>query len=173
MVVTKIVFMPIRDALIPEYEMELKNTRKMLDRVPFEKADWKPHEKSMTLGRLATHIAEIPYWLTNAITESELDFAKGFPKNKPTTKEELMKLFDDCSSKAMEELRKVPDETFLSNWTMRNGDHVYFTMSKVIVARNFAMNHLYHHRGQLSVYLRLLDVPVPGMYGPSADDGRP
>ena len=145
----------------------------MLERVPFEKKDWKPHEKSMSLGRLATHIAEIPYWLTNAITENELDLANGLPKNNPGTKEDLMKLFDECSSKAMEELRKVADETFLSNWTMRKGDKVYITMPKVIVARNFAMNHLYHHRGQLSVYLRLLDVPVPGMYGPSADDGRP
>jgi uncharacterized damage-inducible protein DinB len=162
--------MPIRDALIPEYEMELKNTRKILDRVPFEKADWKPHEKSMSLGRLATHIAEIPFWMSNAITENELDFATGLPKNKPANKEELMKLFDECSSKAMQDLKSASDETLLGNWTMRNGSHVYFTMPKVIVTRNFAMNHLYHHRGQLTVYLRLLDVPVPGMYGPSADD---
>lgn len=162
--------MPIRDALIPEYEMELKNTRKMLDRVPFEKADWKPHEKSMSLGRLATHIAEIPYFMSNGINESEMDFAKGVFRNKPASKEELMQLFDSYAAKAMEDLKTASDDTLLSNWTMRNGPHVYFTMPKVIVARNFAMNHLYHHRGQLTVYLRLLDVPVPGMYGPSADD---
>jgi uncharacterized damage-inducible protein DinB len=164
--------MSIRDALIPEYEMELKNTRKILERVPFEKADWRPHEKSMSLGRLATHIAEIPFFMSNGISESEMDFAKDGFRNKPASKEELMKLFDDHSSKAMEALRNASDETLLGNWTMRNGDRVYFTLPKVIAARNLAMNHLYHHRGQLSVYLRLLDVPVPGMYGPSADDGR-
>ena len=142
----------------------------MLERVPFEKADWKPHPKSMSLERLATHVAEIPHWLTDAITTDELDFAKGFVKNKVADKEQLLKLFDDSASRAMEELKKVSDETFLEKWSLRNGDHIYFTMPKIIVARNLAMNHLYHHRAQLSVYLRLLDVPVPGMYGPSADD---
>ncbi|TMI66359.1 MAG: hypothetical protein E6H07_10815 [Bacteroidetes bacterium] len=164
--------MPIRDALIPEYEMELKNTRKMLERVPMEKADWKPHEKSMSLGRLAAHVAETPIWMTKAIIDDEIDFANGFENNNPATKEELIKLFDESAAKAMEELKKVSDESFLCNWVMRRGDRVYATMPKVIVARNFGMNHLYHHRGQLSVYLRLLDVPVPGMYGPSADEGR-
>ncbi len=162
--------MPIRDALIPEYEMELKNTRKMLERVPMEKADWKPHEKSMTLGRLATHVAEIPDWMTNTFITDELDFAKGFTSNKVATTDELLKLFDDCSTRAMKELKNATDEIFLSNWTLRNGDHIYFTMPKAVVARNFAMNHLYHHRAQLSVYLRLLDVAIPGMYGPSADE---
>ena len=163
--------MPIRDSLIPEYEMELKNTRKMLERVPMEKADWKPHEKSMSLGRLAVHVAEIPGWMTVTITTDELDFAKGYTPNKAASNEELLKLFDDNAAKALDELKKASDETFLGNWTMRNGDHLYFTMPKVVVARGFAMNHLYHHRAQLSVYLRLLDVPVPGMYGPSADEG--
>ncbi len=162
--------MPIRDALIPEYEMELKNTRKMLERVPMEKADWKPHEKSMSLGRLAIHVAEIPNWMTVTLTTDELDFAKGYTKTKADTKEELLKVFDDYAAIAMEDLKKATDETFLGNWTMRNGDHIYFTMPKVVVARSFAMNHLYHHRAQLSVYLRLLDIPVPGMYGPTADE---
>ena len=164
--------MPIRDALIPEYEMELKNTRKILDRVPFEKAEWRPHEKSMTLGRLASHIAETPGWMTNAITRDEFDFTKDFDSSTVASKEELMKLFDDTAAKAMDDLKTVSDEAFLSSWTAKRGEKVYFTMPKVIVARNFAMNHLYHHRGQLSVYLRLLDVQVPGMYGPSADEGR-
>lgn len=164
--------MAIRDALIPEYEMELKNTRKMLERVPLENAEWKPHGKSMSLGRLAVHVAEIPNWMTVTLTTDELDFAKGYTINKADTNEELLKLFDDYSAQAMEILKNVTDETMLSNWTMRNGDHIYFTLPKVVVARNFAMNHLYHHRAQLSVYLRLLDVPIPGMYGPSADEGR-
>jgi uncharacterized damage-inducible protein DinB len=162
--------MPIREALITEYQMELKNTRKMLDRVPMEKADWKPHEKSMTLGRLARHVAEIANWMTVTLTTDELDFSKGYIKTLADTKEELLKVFDDYAAKAMEELNKATDETFLSNWTLRNGDHVYLTRPKLKVARDFAMNHLYHHRAQLSVYLRLLDVPVPGMYGPTADE---
>ena len=110
--------------------------------------------------------------ITVTLTTDELDFAKGYTKNKADTRDELLKLFDDYSARAMEVLKNASDETFLSNWTMRNGDHIYFTMPKVVVARNFAMNHLYHHRAQLSVYLRLLDVPVPGMYGPSADEGK-
>lgn len=126
--------MAIRDALIPEYEMELKNTRKMLERVPLENAEWKPHSKSMNLGRLAVHVAEIPNWMTVTLTTCELDFAKGYTKNKADTKEELLKLFDDYSANALETLKQTNDETFLSNWTMRNGDHIYFTLPKVIVA---------------------------------------
>jgi len=164
--------MAIKNALIPEWENEMKSTRKMLERVPFEKADWKPHAKSMSLGRLAIHVAEIPNWLTVTLETNELDFAKGYTQNKPANKEELLKLFDECAAKSTEVLKNATDENFISNWTMRNGDKIYFTMPKTAVARNFAFNHLYHHRGQLSVYLRLLEVPVPGMYGPTADEGN-
>jgi len=162
--------MALKDALLPEWENEIKSTRKMLERVPFEKSEWKPHPKSMTLGRLATHVAEIPNWLTVTIETNELDFAKGYAQNKPTNKEELLKLFDDYADQSIKILKNATDEDFKSNWTMRNGEHIYFTLPKATVARNFAFNHLYHHRGQLSVYLRLLEVPIPGMYGPSADE---
>lgn len=162
--------MAIKDSLIHEWEHEMNSTRKLLQAVPFEKGDWKPHEKSMTLKRLATHVAEIPNWLTVTLDTPELDFGKGYAANNPANKEELIALFDKCAAESAEKLKTATDENFRNNWTLRSGDHVYFTMSKAAVVRSLAMNHLYHHRGQLTVYLRLLDIPVPGLYGPSADE---
>jgi uncharacterized damage-inducible protein DinB len=162
--------MAIKDALIPEWEAEMRSTRRLLEAVPFDKADWKPHEKSMTLKRLATHIAELPQWLTLTLQTSELDFAKGYFQDKPESKEELMSLFDRSAAASIEELKKATDENFLSDWTLRMGDRIFFTRQKAKVIRGFAFSHLFHHRGQLTVYLRLLDVPVPGMYGPTADE---
>lgn len=162
--------MAIKDMLLPEWENEINITRRMLERVPFEKADWKPHEKSFTLGRLATHVAEISGWLTMTLTTSELDFAKGGTPNKPASKEELMQLFETEAAKATAILQEATDENFQSNWTLRNGEAIYFTLPKKVVVRNWVFNHIVHHRAQLSVYLRLLDVPVPGVYGPSADE---
>jgi len=162
--------MLIRDIFLPEYKTELKNTRRMLDRVSLEKADWKPHEKSMTLGELAKHVAEIPNWMTIILTTDDLDFKKWYSPITAETKEELLKVFDENSAKALEELEKATDEIFHGNWTMRFGDRIFFTRPRIGVVRNFALNHLYHHRAQLSVYLRLLEVPVPGMYGPTADE---
>lgn len=158
------------ELLLEELKKELASTRKLLAIVPFEKADWKPHEKSMTLGRLATHVAEIPNWLAVTLTTSELDFSKGYNQNKPSNNTELMKLFEDCSAKAMEVMKNTREEELYENWTMRNGDHIYFTRMKALVLRDFVFSHLAHHRAQLGVYLRLLDIPIPGIYGPSADD---
>ena len=162
--------MAIRDALIPEYEMELKNTRKMLERVPLENADWKPHGKSMSLGRLAVHVAEIPHWMTNTITTDELDFAKGdyTPKVFNST-DDILALHDKHIVQADKILNEVSETEFEKPWTMRSGEAIYFTMPKSQVVRTWCMNHLYHHRAQLGVYLRLLDVPLPGTYGPTAD----
>lgn len=162
--------MLVRDFFIPEYQKELKSTRRMLERVPMEKADWKPHEKSMTLGELAKHVAEIPNWMTLILTTDDLDFKKWYSPITAETNEELLKTYDEISARAMEELKEATDETFHGNWTMRVGDRVFFTRPRIAVVRDFPMNHLYHHRAQLSVYLRLLDVPVPGMYGPTADE---
>lgn len=156
--------------LLPEWENEINITRRMLERVPFEKADWKPHEKSFTLGRLATHVAEISGWLTMTLTTSELDFAKGGTPHKPASKEELMQLFETEAAKASAILHEATDENFQSNWTLRNGEIIYFTLPKTVVVRNWVLSHIVHHRAQLSVYLRLLNVPVPGVYGPSADE---
>ena len=124
----------------------------------------------MTLGELAKYVAEIPNWMTVILTTDDLDFKKWHSPINGETKEDFLKVFDEISAKAMEELKIATDETFHGNWTMRFGESVFFTRPRIAVIRDFLMNHLYHHRGQLSVYLRLPDVPVPGMYGPTADE---
>ena len=162
--------MAIKDSLMQEWEHEIISTRRLLQAVPFEKADWKPHEKSMTLKRLATHVAEIPNWLTVTLATDELDFSHGYTAHNPASKEELLAIFEKCAAESTEQLKIATDENFRKDWTLRNAETIYFTMPKTAVARSFVMNHLYHHRGQLTVYLRLLEVPVPGLYGPSADE---
>lgn len=160
-------------AFLAELENEAKTARACLERVPADKFDWKPHEKSMTMGRLASHVAEMFGWTKETLTQDVLDFADGdFTPFEPKTSEELLKFFDDHIATAKEILSKTPDDTFMTPWTMRNGEQVYFTMPKVAVMRTFVMNHIVHHRGQLSVYLRLNDIPVPSIYGPSADEGQ-
>lgn len=159
--------------LAAELEQEAKSTRKMLERVPAEKLDWKPHEKSMSLMQLAVHVAEIPSWTGPSVNAPELDFAT-FEYNPPTvtSADELVAMFDKNVADALGVLRGAEDATFGESWTMRNGETVYFTMPKAAVMRGFVMSHFIHHRGQLSVYLRLLDVPIPSIYGPSADEGQ-
>jgi uncharacterized damage-inducible protein DinB len=156
-----------------ELEQEAKSTRKMLERVPAEKLSWKPHEKSMSLMQLAVHVAEIPSWTRPSITQPELDFAT-FDYTPPTvtSADDLVAIFDKNVADAIAVLQEAPDAAFGESWTMRNGETVYFTMPKAAVMRGFVMSHFIHHRGQLSVYLRLLDVPIPSIYGPSADEGQ-
>ncbi len=159
-------------AFLAELDNEAKVTRSVLERVPADKFDWQPHEKSMTMGRLAVHVAEMFGWTKETCKSDVLDFAgMDFTPFEPKTSEELLAFFDDHISKAKEILAETSDETFMTDWTMRNGEQVYFTMPKVAVMRTFVMNHIIHHRGQLSVYLRLNDIPVPSIYGPSADEG--
>ena len=125
----------------------------------------------MKLGRLATHVAELPLWIVESINKNELDFSKGyFPHPTFESGEKLVGQFDKNINEAIAALKDSSDEKLNEMWSLRNGEHLYFTMPKKIVIRSMAINHLIHHRGQLSVYLRLLDVPIPGMYGPSADD---
>lgn len=159
--------------LAAELEQEAISTRKMLERVPADKLSWKPHEKSMSLMQLAVHVSEIPSWTGPSMNAPELDFAK-FDYSPPTvtSADELVAMFDKNVAEALEVLRSAEDATFGESWTMRNGETVYFTMPKAAVMRGFVMSHFIHHRGQLSVYLRLLDVPVPSIYGPSADEGQ-
>ena len=164
--------MAIKDAFIGELKYESSLTKKMLERVPLDKKEWKPHEKSMTLGRLATHVAEISHWVSDIIHIDDFDFLKNF-NFKPVTAdstEELLKIFQTNLDKAMADLSTRNDDDFSKNWTVRRGEQVMFSTPKKIAVRSWAINHMIHHRGQLSVYLRLLDVPVPGMYGPSADE---
>lgn len=157
--------------LIEEVKAEGAATRKVLEAVPLDKADWKPHEKSMSIGRLATHIAEIPGWVGKTLLVDELDFAKtAYKPVVAETKEELLAIHDKMVAEAVAVLENVKPEDFDQIWTMRAGEQIFYQLPKDKVLRRFAFSHLYHHRGQLSVYLRLLDVPVPGVYGPTADE---
>lgn len=163
----------IASTFLGELEQEAATARKCLERIPPDKFEWKPHDKSMSFGRLATHVAEMFGWTKETLTQDTLDFAVGdYKPFEPTTSEELLKFFDEKVATAKDVLSKTPDETFMTEWTMRNGEQVYFTMPKIAVMRTFVMNHIIHHRGQLSVYLRLNDLPVPSIYGPSADEGQ-
>lgn len=162
----------LASAFLAELENEAKVTRNCLERVPADKFDWKPHEKSMTMGRLASHCAEMWGWTKSTLRSDVLDFATmDYTPFEPKTTEDLLAFFDDHVAAAKAVLAETSDETFMTNWTMRNGEQVYFTMPKVAVMRTFVLNHIIHHRGQLSVYLRLNDIPVPSIYGPSADEG--
>lgn len=164
----------LNQPLALEFQHEAASTKKMLEKVPADKFDWKPHGRSMTLGRLAAHVANIPNWMTIALTSDEFDFSKGTYKETTAASEaELMDIFQRKYEEALQTLQNATDETLRGTWTFRRGDFVIFSLPRVAAIRTLAMNHLIHHRGQLSVYLRLLDVPVPGMYGPSADDALP
>ena len=160
-------------ALIAEMEHEAAVTRTCLERIPSDKFDWKPHEKSMSFGRLASHIAEMFAWTPSTMDHAELDFSKmDYKPFEPSSTEELVEFLDKNVAEAIATLKSSADDRFMENWTMRNAETVYFTMPKVAVMRSFIMNHIVHHRGQLSVYLRLNDIAVPSIYGPSADEGQ-
>lgn len=162
--------MGLKDGLIAELKHESGSTKRLLERVPMDKKDWKPHEKSMTLGKLASHVADIPHWASDIIHIDEFDFQKNYKPGTAETNEELMNLFQQRMDKAIADLDSMKDEDFFKHWVVKSGDQVFYDLPKVVAIRGWALSHLYHHRGQLSVYLRLLDVPVPGMYGPSADE---
>ncbi len=163
--------MSIFDSLTAELQYEAQMTRKCLERLPEDKYDWKPHEKSMTMIRLATHVAEMTNWVKETIEKPELDFAKmDYKPFEPKDNAELVEYFDKQVVEAAAVLKDVPDEKFMENWKLRNGDEIYFEMPRIQVLRGMVFNHIVHHRGQLSVYLRLNDVPVPALYGPSADE---
>jgi uncharacterized damage-inducible protein DinB len=160
--------------IIPFFEKQLKEeiakTRKMLEIVPDDQYDWKPHPKSMSVRNLSTHIAELPTWIPLAIDTDVLDFATG--DYKPTlidNTKDLLKIFDENQQTAFDGLAKTTDEYLQNPWTMRNGDQVYFTITKEDVVR-MAISQMIHHRAQLGVFLRLLNIPIPGPYGPSADE---
>ena len=164
--------MTMCEPLAAELRQEAATTRRMLERVPDDKFGWKPHEKSMTLGNLAAHIAQLPNLIAPALTQDELDFnAGGFKPFKPSNVAELLEEFDRNISAVAELLQSQPDERMNDNWRLRSGDMVLFEMPRAAVIRTMALNHIVHHRGQLSVYLRLLDVPLPSVYGPTADEG--
>ena len=156
---------------LKELETEASATRKCLERIPESLFDWKPHEKSMTLGRLTSHVAELPGFLNSILTMDDFDFTKGHYKpSNPKTPEELMNVFQEKLDEVVQTLQNTSDEKMEANFTLRSGDHVIASIPRKIAVRSMALNHIIHHRGQIAVYLRLLDIPVPGMYGPSADE---
>ncbi len=168
--------MALRDALLPEYDNEMNNTRKVLERVPEDKFGWKPHEKSGTMAWLAGHVASLGQWATITLTTEELDFAprdgsEQKPGAPPASRKELLDLFQQHSTKGREAIANASDADLMKPWKLLKGGETIFTMPKIAVLRGFVMNHMIHHRGQLTVYLRLTDTPVPALYGPSADEG--
>ncbi len=167
--------MPINQAFLGEFDYEIANTRKALERVPEDKFDWAPHEKSMKLGRLAVHLAEIPGWIKETIERDSVDVA---PEGKPwepavvRNRAELLALFDKNAAAGRKALAAATDDAHLMKpWTLMANGQTIFAMPRVQVLRGMVMNHLIHHRGQYTVYLRLNNVPVPALYGPSADEG--
>lgn len=166
--------MTIAQGLIPEFDHEMATTRQMLEAVPEGRSDWKPHDKSMTLGRLAGHVAELPGWGKVTLEETELDFAPvGAPAFVPgvfTNRAESLKIFDEAVAATRAALMKASDADLMVVWTLKSGGQTLLSMPRIAVLRSFMMNHIVHHRAQLGVYLRLNDVAIPGSYGPSADE---
>lgn len=153
-----------------EMEQEAKATRRMLERVPDDKFDWKPHEKSMSIRQLATHIAELPSWVTMALTTNELDFAAApYEPTQISNRAELLDLFDKSLEDGRTSLGQATDDALWGSWQLRNGDQVLADMTKYETIRH-AFAQTSHHRAQLGMDLRLLNVPIPGTYGPSADE---
>lgn len=164
--------MAISQALLPEFDHEMATARRTLERVPEGKFAWKPHTKSMSMGELATHIATIGHWTEAVMGSDAFDVATAPPTPKFTSSAELLKAFDENVAHARKILAAASDADFMKTWSLQAGGKAVFTMPKVAVVRSFIMNHTIHHRGQLSVYLRLNDVAVPSIYGPSADEGQ-
>jgi uncharacterized damage-inducible protein DinB len=163
--------MSLCESLAAELQQEAKTTRRILERVPEGSFDWKPHERSMSLGRLAGHVAELPSLIAPALTQDELNFASGqFQPFIPSSTAELLEKFDGNIGAAVELLGGLPDERLGEPWQLRSGEQTFFKGPRASAVRLLALNHVVHHRGQLSVYLRLLDVAVPSIYGPSADE---
>jgi len=162
----------IAESLLPEFDREMGLTRRVLERVPDGVFAWKPHEKSMTLGRLAEHLAELPSWLRVSIVESGIEMSAGRPEGyqSPATRAAVVELFDRNAADARAALLGRTDAELMAPWTLKAQGKEVFTMPKAVVIRGFVMNHIIHHRGQMSVYLRLHNVPVPSIYGPSADE---
>ncbi len=160
--------MTIGQSLLSEFDQEMQTTRRVLERVPSDKGQWKPHPKSFPIGHLAQLVSWMPGWITNALTQDSLDLGKagGYTFEKTET---LLKGFDDNVRGARAALAAANDAAFGKSWSLRHGERVFFTAPVSVVVRQ-DISHLVHHRAQLGVYLRLLDIPVPQMYGPTADD---
>ncbi|HOC18980.1 MAG TPA: DinB family protein [Vicinamibacterales bacterium] len=164
--------MPLKDALLPDLDRELGATRRLLERVPADRFDWRPHEKSRSLGQLATHLAAIPRWGVLVLQTTQSDIAGQPDGDDPAaTPQEVLALFDRHAGTLRAQLAQTEgDGPLLVRWTLEKDGQEVFSLPRVSALRTIAMNHLIHHRGQLTVYLRLLGVPLPPMYGPTADE---
>jgi len=164
--------MRICEAVLPEFDQEMVNTRKTLERLPEDKLGWKPHEKSMTLGRLAGHVVELVGWANTTITTDSLNVT--MDKYQPivaTSRQQILELFDKSVKESRAAIAGASDEHMLQPWTLLFNGKTVFTMPRAAVLRMSCFNHIIHHRAQLGVYLRLNNVPVPALYGPSAAEG--
>ncbi len=163
--------MSLAQSLAAELDYEAANTRKTLSRVPLEKYDWQPHPKSFSLGRLANHVANLLKWGSGTMSSTEYDFEKQpYAADEHRTTEALLAGFDAKLAATRAAIAEADEAAFFEPWTLRRGEQVFFTLPRVAVLRSMVFNHGIHHRGQLTVYLRELDVPVPALYGPSADE---
>jgi uncharacterized damage-inducible protein DinB len=159
-------------SILPEFDHEMENTRKSLERVPEEKFSFKPHAKSMTLGALATHLATINQWSEAILGQDSFDVSTAPPNPELKSRAEVLAAFDKNTATARKAIADATDAHLLKPWTLTAGNKTVLTMPRVAVVRSFLLNHTIHHRAQLGVYLRLNDVPVPSIYGPSADEGN-
>lgn len=156
---------------LSELAQELATTRRVLERVPDEHLEWKPHEKSMPFGGLAMHCANLIRWQIGIVQADDYDLAAAGRLDPPKSQEDILFAFDGLRHELIEALEGADDETLQREWTLRHGDHVILRLPKAAALRTFGLSHMIHHRGQLTVYLRLLNLPVPAIYGPSADEG--
>ena len=161
----------IKEGLVAEYDHEMGTTRRLLERLPEAQLSWKPHEKSMSLGGLATHVATIPHWAGLILNEPFFDLASApsSPEAK-TSREDILSAFDESTGSARASMDKS-DAEYAARWALKRAGQEMFSMPRIAAFRSFVLSHIIHHRGQLSVYLRLNNVPVPAIYGPSADEG--
>ncbi len=166
--------MAIAEVFLPEFEHEMASTRKLLEIVPTDNPTWKPHPKSSTISGLALHLANLPSWAKMTLTEDELDLN---PPSGPVwippayeSREKTLETFDRFVAEAREIIAATSDEEMMKPWTLKSGGHAIFTLPRAAVLRTFVLSHIIHHRGQLDVYLRMNDVPLPSIYGPTADE---
>lgn len=163
--------MTIAETLLLDYDAEIANTRRILERIPEDKPDWKPHKKSMAMGRLSVHVARLPEFATTILTTDELNLANHkFPPMVFESREKLLANLEETSTEARHALQSSTDERLQAHWKLSWGDKTIAEGLRAVLYRTMFLNHLVHHRGQLGVYLRLNEVPVPGLYGPSADE---
>lgn len=165
--------MPFIDVLLPEYDREISSTRQLLERVPNAACRWKPHARSTTMAELAAHIADIPQWIAVIMTCQSFDLSSHANEIRPreTSTAQLLNRFDANVQEARAWLVGASDRTLCEPWTLTRGAHDLFTLPRIVMMRHLILNHLIHHRGQLTVYLHMHDILVPALYGPSADEG--